>query len=61
MGKIGTEKERRWAMVAHLSGLLVLLSAPLFNILGPLLVWLFKPGWPPILCHRVFAVVQIRR
>lgn len=35
-------KERTWAMLCHLSALIVLLGIPFGNILGPFIVWLFK-------------------
>jgi len=36
------DKERTWAMLCHLSALIVLLGIPFGNILGPFIVWLFK-------------------
>ena len=38
---------RNWAVAAHLSGLSLYLGVPFGNILGPLLVWLFKRGESP--------------
>ena len=36
------EKQRLWAVFAHLSALLMLLGLPLGNVLGPLVIWLIK-------------------
>ena len=33
---------RNWAVLGHLSALLILFGVPFGNILGPLVVWLFK-------------------
>ncbi|HHO76440.1 MAG TPA: DUF4870 domain-containing protein [Deltaproteobacteria bacterium] len=33
--------QRTWAMLCHLSALIVLLGIPFGNILGPFIVWLF--------------------
>ena len=38
---------RNWAVTAHLSGLSLYLGIPFGNILGPLLIWLFKRGESP--------------
>ena len=38
---------RNWAVAAHLSGLSLYLGVPFSNILGPLLVWLFKRDTSP--------------
>src|SRR5687767_8768963 len=37
-----TNDERTWAMLSHLSALLVFTAIPFANILGPLVVWLVK-------------------
>src|SRR5687767_10925703 len=37
-----TSDERTWAMLAHLSALLVFTAIPFAHILGPLVVWLVK-------------------
>ncbi len=34
--------ERNWAMAAHLTALLIVTGIPLANILGPLVIWLFR-------------------
>lgn len=34
--------ERNWAMACHLSALLIVTGIPLANILGPVIVWLFR-------------------
>jgi uncharacterized Tic20 family protein len=41
-------KKRTWAMLCHLSALIVLLGIPFGNILGPFIVWLFKKNSFPI-------------
>ncbi len=43
MDRIEIERDtRRWAMACHLAALSCYLSIPFGNLLGPLLVWLFK-------------------
>lgn len=41
-------EERTWAMLAHLAGLLLFISVPLANIIGPLVVWLIKKDTMPL-------------
>jgi uncharacterized Tic20 family protein len=38
----GSNDERMWGMLCHLSGLAVLILPSFGNILGPLIVWLIK-------------------
>ena len=40
---------RNWAVAAHLSGLSLYLGIPFGNIIGPLLIWLFKRGESPFI------------
>jgi uncharacterized Tic20 family protein len=39
--------ERMWGMLTHLSALSALIGVPFGNILGPLLIWLFKKDTIP--------------
>jgi hypothetical protein len=39
---------RNWAVLGHLSALLLLFGIPFGNILGPLVVWLFKRNDHPL-------------
>ncbi len=48
MEKEYENRERNWAMLCHLSALVVLLGIPLGNILGPFVVWLFKKNSFPV-------------
>ena len=43
----GPKTARNWAVAAHLSGLSLYLGVPFGNILGPLLIWLFKKDASP--------------
>jgi len=40
---------RTWAVLCHLSALLMLLGVPLGNVLGPLVVWLVKRNDHPFI------------
>lgn len=49
MEMIHDEKARTWAIISHLSALIVLLGIPFGNILGPFIVWLFtKDKYPRV-------------
>ncbi len=49
MEMIHDEKSRTWAIISHLSALIVLLGIPFGNILGPFIVWLFtKDKYPSV-------------
>jgi len=41
-------RQRTWTMLCHLSALIVLLGIPFGNILGPIIVWLFKKNEFPL-------------
>ena len=43
----GAKIARNWAVAAHLSGLSLYFGVPFGNILGPLLIWLFKKDESP--------------
>jgi len=47
-GRLLSSEERNWAMLAHLSGLLVFVM-PYAHILGPLLIWLLKRETSPFI------------
>ena len=40
--------ERTWAVLCHLSGLLLLVGVPFANIAGPLVIWLSKKEEMPL-------------
>jgi uncharacterized Tic20 family protein len=49
MQEIHDDKTRTWAIISHLSALIVLLGIPFGNILGPFVVWLFaRDKYPPV-------------
>jgi uncharacterized Tic20 family protein len=49
MQEIHDDKARTWAIISHLSALIVLLGIPFGNILGPFIVWLFtKEKYPRV-------------
>jgi uncharacterized Tic20 family protein len=41
MQEIHDDKARTWAILSHLSALIVLMGIPFGNILGPFVIWLF--------------------
>lgn len=41
------KQERVWGMLCHLAALLGLTGIPLLNVIGPLVVWLFKRKTSP--------------
>ncbi|MFY9397856.1 MAG: DUF4870 domain-containing protein [Desulfomonilia bacterium] len=49
MQEIHDDKIRTWAIISHLSALIVLMGIPFGNILGPFIVWLFtRDRYPPV-------------
>ncbi|MFD2371149.1 DUF4870 domain-containing protein [Brevibacillus sp. GCM10020057] len=46
MNHLYEKEERMWAMIAHLSALIGFMI-PLGNVLGPLIIWLFKKETSP--------------
>ncbi|NLW67087.1 MAG: DUF4870 domain-containing protein [Bacteriovoracaceae bacterium] len=49
MQEMHDDKARTWAIISHLSALIVLLGIPFGNILGPFIVWLFtKDKYPTV-------------
>lgn len=42
VGTEPTNHERIWGMLCHLSALLGLTGIPLGNVIGPLIIWLYK-------------------
>jgi uncharacterized protein len=51
-GSAPTEKERTWAMLAHLSALVGLLMPLLGMVLGPLVVWLARRDESPFVAEH---------
>lgn len=45
----GQTNAQRWALLAHLSGLVVFLGLPFANLLAPLLIWIFKKRDSPVI------------
>jgi uncharacterized Tic20 family protein len=43
-----TTDERTWAMLCHLSGLLLWVGVPFANIAGPLIIWMSKKEEMPL-------------
>jgi len=41
-------REKTWALVCHLSALIMLTGIPFSNLLGPLIVWLIKKNEMPL-------------
>jgi len=54
-----TREDRNWASLAHLSALLGLI-VPLGNVLGPVLIWIFKRGQSPYVYHHASEAINFQ-